>query len=107
MDNEAQIGAKLLLSYDIIEDQHQAYFQFMVGRYVPIVQAMGVRMNVAWHTAYGDYPERLLEFVASDRDTMMALLENETWHALNEKLLEYVTDFSYKVIRYREEFQFF
>ena len=107
MNDEAMIGAKLLLSYDIKEDMHQAYYQFMLGRYVPIVQAMGVRMNVAWHTAYGDYPERLLEFVSSDRQTMMALLENETWQALNTKLLEYVTNFSYKVIRYREEFQFF
>ena len=47
----------------------------------------------------------MLVFVAQDVGTMEDLLENETWHALNSQLLKFVTDFRYKVVRYKQGFQ--
>ena len=99
-------GWKLILYYDIISEVHQEYFQYMIGRYVPAVQAMGLEMTDAYHTAYGEYPGRLIVFVARSRTALDALLESEAWSDLNEQLLTYVTEFRYKVLPYREEFQF-
>ncbi len=92
--------------YDVSPELLQEYYRFVLGRYVPVMQAMGLEMSDAWHTAYGDFPNRLLGFVARDTDTLQTILENESWQALNEELQQFVTGFSYKVIPYREGFQF-
>lgn len=103
--NETSNGMKLLLSYNIRPGNSQAYYEFVLGRYVPIMQALGFEMSEAWHTAYGDYPNRLVGFVSRDRELMMELFHNETWLELNEQLMEHVTDFSYKVVPYALGFQ--
>jgi hypothetical protein len=104
--SESVNGVKLLLSYQIRPDQTQAYYEFVLGRYVPVMQAMGLEMSEAWHTAFGNYPNRLIGFVARDMSKMMEVLEGETWQELNDQLEEHVTDFSYKVISYELGFQF-
>lgn len=102
---ESESGYKLLLSYDVGADQLQEYYRFVLGRYVPIMQAMGLEMSDAWHTAYGDFPNRLIGFVARDKETLQSILGNESWLSLNEELQQFVSDFDYKVVRYREGFQ--
>jgi hypothetical protein len=103
--DEGTVGLKLLLSYEVNPESLQEYYQFVMGRYIPAMQSMGLQMSEAWHTAYGEAPNRLVGFVCNERQTMMALLENETWQSLNQQLEKYVSDFSYKVISYRGGFQ--
>jgi hypothetical protein len=102
---ESESGYKLLLSYDVSGEQLQEYYRFVLGRYVPIMQAMGLEMSDAWHTAYGNFPNRLIGFVARDKETLQGILDNESWLSLNEELQQFVSDFNYKVVRYREGFQ--
>ena len=99
------IGFKLLLSYEVNPESLQEYYQFVMNNYVPAVQAMGLQMSEAWHTAYGSAPNRLIGFVTDREENIMNLLENETWLRLNEQLEEFVTEFTYKVIPYRGGFQ--
>lgn len=99
-------GLKLLISYNIRVDDAQDYYQFVLGRYIPALQSLGLEVSEAWHTAYGEYPNRMIGFVSRDKETMRTLLDDETWDDLNDQLLEYVTDLSYKVIPYTLGFQF-
>lgn len=99
------IGFKILLSYEVAPESLQEYYQFVTSSYVPTMQAMGLQMSEAWHTAYGDAPNRLVGFVTDKEENILSLLGNETWLRLNEQLEEYVTEFSYKVIPYRGGFQ--
>lgn len=103
--NEPILGYKLLLSYDIKQESLQEYYQFLMGRYVPAIQSMGMQMSEAWHTAYGRAPNRLVGFVCSERQTIDALLSNNLWKEINGQLEGFVTSFSYKVIPYRGGFQ--
>ena len=103
--NQEPIGVKLLLSYEVNPESLQDYYQFVMGQYIPTMQALGLQMSEAWHTAYGDAPNRLIGFVTDNQEDMLNLLENETWLKLNEQLEQYVSDFSYKVIPYRGGFQ--
>ena len=103
---ESESGYKLLLAYDVSSEHLQDYYRFVLGRYVPVMQAMGLEMSDAWHTAYGDFPNRLIGFVARDTETLERVVENESWLALNDELRQFVTGFEYKVIPYREGFQF-
>jgi hypothetical protein len=98
-------GLKILLSYDVRPNVLQEYYQFVMGRYLPTMQALGLQMSEAWHTAYGDAPNRLIGFVCEDDGTLEDLLDSEQWQELNEQLAEYVTEFDYKVIPYRGGFQ--
>jgi hypothetical protein len=102
---EKPIGYKLLLSYEVKQEAMQEYYQFVMGRYVPVVQSMGLQMSEAWHTAYGSGPNRLIGFVCEEQETVLDLLASENWTDLNEQLEQFVTDFSYKVIPYRGVFQ--
>ncbi len=105
MSEQETDGLKLLITYNMKPDVTQEYFHFMLRRYVPLLQTRGVSMTIAWHTAYGDYPNRLLEFVARDPDKLWALLASDHWRKLNRQLDHFVTDFNFKVVRYKEEFQ--
>ena len=98
-------GMKLLLSYDMRGNAGQEYYQFVLGRYIPTMQNQGLEMSEAWHTAYGNGPERLIGFIARNEDIMDDLLHSETWQTLNEQLDQYVINFSYKVIPYKQGFQ--
>ncbi len=96
---------KLLLTYNIKLEYSQPYFRFMLGRYVPLMAEIGLEMSDAWHTGYGEHPDRLIGFIARDEQTLRELMDGETWAALNEELQRFVTDLTYKVVPYREGFQ--
>jgi hypothetical protein len=102
---EEAIGLKILLSYQLETAYTQEYYQFILGRYIPAMQEMGLQMSEAWHTAYGNVPNRLVGFVCRDWQTIEELLADESWLDLNQQLKQYVSRFSYKVIPYRGGFQ--
>lgn len=97
---------KLLMSYDVVPELQQAYYEFVLGEMVPTAQSMGLVLSEAWHTAYGDYPIRLNGFVARDRTALDRVLSSPEWQQLEEKLKRFVTGYHRKVVPYREGFQF-
>ncbi|NCF66135.1 MAG: hypothetical protein JSV68_14635 [Anaerolineaceae bacterium] len=98
-------GLKLLLSYHVNQEKQQEYHKFVMGRYLPALQSMGFQMSEAWHTAYGDAPNRLIGLVCNDETTMNELLSSDEWDSLNDQLEEFVSDLDYKFIPYRGGFQ--
>lgn len=103
--NEVTEGLKLLISYNVDLDDAQEYYEFVLGKYIPVMQGFGLEMSEAWHTAFGDYPNRLIGFVSRDGDTMRELLDGNTWEELNSELKDHVTDLEYKVVPYKLGFQ--
>lgn len=105
MNHHLPIGKKLLLSYNMRPDAGQEYYQFVLGRYIPIMQSLGFEMSEAWGTAWGNGPDRLIGFIAEDETSLAELMHNQSWHMLNTELLRFVTDFNYKVIPFKQGFQ--
>ena len=98
---------KLILTYDIIGETQDRYYQYMLGEMVPAVQSLGLYMSGAWHTAYGEYPVRLVEFVADDQMALNEVLESPAWGRLEARLQEFVVNYSKKIVRLRDDqFQF-
>ena len=98
---------KLILTYDVQQDMQDTYLQFMLGELVPAVQSVGLQMNGAWHTAFGDYPVRLVEFVAEDYDALTGVLESRLWLDMERRLHKFVRNYTKKIVRMREDqFQF-
>lgn len=100
------VRRKLLLSYDIVPEYQEEYMNFMVNVFVPTLQRIGLVNAGVWHTVYGDYPARLLVFVADDQDTMEQALAGKTWKDLEAKLGKYVKDYSRRVVPFQPGFQF-
>ena len=97
---------KLLLSYDITTNEMDDYYQFAMGEFVPALQAMGLYMLEAWHTAYGSYPIRLIGFVSEDMETIDEALDSDTFRRLESKFQEFISNYSRRVVDFREGFQF-
>ena len=106
MADEIDGYTKVLLTYDIIPETQESYYQFMLGELVPAVQKMGLGMAEAWHTAVGDYPLRLVAFVGETRESVDSVIESEQWEELESRLQQYVTNYTRRIVPFRNRFQF-
>ena len=97
---------KLLMSYDILAETQQAYYEFVLREFIPKAQEMGLAISEAWHTAYGDYPTRMTGFVAPDSETLNKILQSNEWADLRDRLDPFVTNLRFKIVPYRDGFQF-
>ncbi len=101
-----QLQTKLILTYDPIPEQREAYFRYVLGEFVPTMEQMGLRMCESWHTAYGSYPLRLQGFTADDNDAMAQILDSRDFKELEERLQEYVVNYQRRVVLRKKTFQF-
>lgn len=97
---------KLLLAYDISDHVQETYYRFVTGEFVPQVNRLGLELAEVWETVYGDYPRRLIVFVASDADTANQALQSDKFQRLERKLLRYVHNYSRRLVPYKPHFQF-
>jgi hypothetical protein len=100
------VRSKLLMTYNILPQHQEEYLNFMVNIFVPSLQRLGLSNAGVWHTAYGNYPSRLMVFVAEDKDAMDQALASKTWKDLEAKLAKYVTDYSRNIVPFQPGFQF-
>lgn len=104
MSNTDQLY-KLILTYDVNAESLQAYYEFVMGKFVPAMQEKGLRLMEAWTKMYGDVPNRHIVFVSDDLDSIMEVLDDESWDDYFDKLHEFAEDIEYKVVPYREGIQ--
>jgi hypothetical protein len=93
------------MTWDIIPGKEQEYFEFVVREFVPAMQGLGIRPTEAWYTTYGERPQILTGGTAEDLSTMEAVLETEEWATLKDRLLDFVTNFEWKVVQASSGFQ--
>jgi hypothetical protein len=97
---------KLLLTYDPLPERREAYFNYVLGEFMPALEHLGLKMSEVWHTAYGSYPLRLTGFVANDRDRLEKILASEQFRDLEARLQDFVVNYRRRVVPSRGRFQF-
>jgi hypothetical protein len=103
-----QAGAlKLLLTFDIVPERTNCYYEFMLNEMIPRMQAHGLHTIEAWHTAYGDRPLRLIVMATRDLETLECALNTEDWCELEGRLMDMITNYERRVVSARSQFQFF
>lgn len=90
--------AKLLMSWDVRPETESEYFEFLVHEFIPGLNKLGISDIQVWYTQYGDCEQKLASGIANTKEKMQDALTSNTWDQLNEKLQEYVENFSQKVI---------
>lgn len=96
---------KLLLSYNIRAGQENAYRRFVLEEFLPKAQELGLMPTDAWHTAYGNYPTRLIGLVADDMAAARAAMATQEWQTLVRRLEGYTGNLSHRLVRFRGGFQ--
>ena len=97
---------KLIMTWDIGTDREQEYFEFVVREFIPNVQRLCMEMTDAWATVYGDRPQILVGAIFPSMQKARQILHSGEWKDLNNKLAEFVKNYSQKVVEARGGFQF-
>jgi hypothetical protein len=97
---------KLLIVYNVKPAREEAYYRFLMGEFLPVMQSIGLEMVEAWGTAWGDYPQRLIGLTTDGQKALHEILNSERWHEMEAKLADYVDDYRRQVVPYRSGFQF-
>ena len=101
------MSLKLLLAYDIKQHRVEDYYRFIMGEFLPRAQGIGLVLAETWQTTYGDYPARLIGFLAKDDSTVAEALTSDEWDSIETKLGEFVLNYEKKVVPLKNGFQFF
>jgi hypothetical protein len=94
-----------MMTWDILPGQEGDYFEFVVRDWIPGIQKLGLQPSQAWFTLYGDQPQIMAEALIPDLGSAQKILDSQDWADLKLQLLDYVEDFSLKIVNARKGFQ--
>ena len=97
---------KLIMTYDVNEHKQAAYSHFVLGDFIPGLQALDIYITEVYQTVHGEYPSRQAEFVTESLSIMEQGLRSRSFEELESTLKSYTTNYSRKVVPYRTGFQF-
>ena len=97
---------KILLTYDILPYAGTSYYQYIMNVFLPSMAELELYVTEAWHTAYGDYPVRQIVIVCESLLPFQRAQANGKWEQLEKRLLDFVGQYSVKIVPYRQGFQF-
>lgn len=100
------MSVKVIMTWDIAPEHEQEYFEFVTGVWVPGIQRLGFEPVDAWATVFGPYPQIQVGLLADDAPGARRIMASKDWAALEDRLLTFVKNFSYKVVPARNSFQF-
>ncbi len=96
---------KLLLTWDILPNLEQEYFEFVISDFLPEIKQLGIRPVDAWYTMYGDQPQIMVAAKTHSQASLNVVMASKEWQMLLENLMNFVENFSYKVIPAQTGFQ--
>lgn len=102
-------SVKILMNWDVKPGRDQDYFEFVMREWVPGITKMGLEPTGAWYTIYSytdDAPRYMAEGIVESTERMYEILDSAEWDDLHEKLLDYVENYSQKIVRVSGGFQF-
>jgi hypothetical protein len=98
----------LIMTWDIRTDANEDYYEFVIREWVPVTNRLGLQMVAVWYTQYTDdlnTPLIRAEGIAKDAQTMKKVLNSDDWKDLHVKLMEYVENYSHKVVETTGEYK--
>lgn len=93
------------MTWDILPNREQEYFEFVVSEFIPKIKPLGIKPVDAWYTVYGDASQIMVTAKAENQTALEVAMASGEWNRLVDDLLEFVDNFSSKVIPARPGFQ--
>jgi hypothetical protein len=88
---------KLIMAWDIIPGQEQAYIEFNTREFVPRLMKLGLQPMDSWYTVFGEAPQIMAGWVHEDADVIHGAVDSDDWKELRQELRDYVTNFRVKI----------
>ena len=98
---------KILMKWDIKPGLDQEYFEFVMREWVPNTTKLGLTPIEAWYSVYthSDIPKIMAGAIADSEQSMRDIITSDDWADLQEKLMEYVENYSHKIVRVTGDYQ--
>lgn len=100
------MSVKLIMTWDIIPEREQEYFEFVVREFIPGVQRLGFMVEDAWATVFGDQPQIQVGAVYDSYSEAKTKIQSADWISLQNRLLDYVKNYQHKLVPIHPGFQF-
>ncbi len=100
------MAVKLIMTWNIMPEREQEYFEFVVREFIPGVQRLGFELSDAWATVFGGHPQILVGAMLPSIKEAKLLMDSPDWANLNNRLLDYVNDYEQKLVEAHGGFQF-
>ena len=100
------MSVKLIMTWDIAPEHEQEYFEFVVREFIPGVQRLGLDLQDAWATVFGDRPQILVAAVLNTLDKAHSILNSAEWQSLHNQLMDFVINYEQKIVPVSGSFQF-
>ena len=100
-------NVKILMNWDIKPGLDQEYFEFVMREWVPNTTKLGLTPIEAWYNVYAraDIPRIMAGAIADDEASMREIISSTDWADLQAKLMEYVENYSHKIVRVTGDYQ--
>jgi hypothetical protein len=79
-------------------DKTKDYGKFMLRKYIPGVNKLGIHIVAGWSVLIGGYSENILEGISNDLELLERALRNKKYRELNDELQDYVKKYKTKVL---------
>lgn len=96
---------KLLMTWDILPNMEQEYFEFVISNFIPEIKQLGISPVNVWYTMYGDQPQIMVVAKTQSQASLNVVMASKEWSRLLENLMKHIENFSYKVIPAQTGFQ--
>ena len=93
------------MTWDILPNKEQEYFEFVISDFIPEIRQLGIRPVDAWYTMYGEQPQILVAAKIQSQAALNVAMASKEWQRLLDNLLQFVDNFSYKIVSNRTGFQ--
>ncbi len=100
------MSVKLIMTWDIAPEHEQEYFEFVVREFIPGIQRLGFEVSDAWATVYGDQPQIMVGATSATSSKVKQILHSSEWKTLNNQLLDFVNNYTFKIVEAKGGFQF-
>lgn len=92
------MSVKLNHYWTIIPGKNKEYVKFILGKFIPGVNSLGLHTVAAWSVLIGAYSEIVLENASNDLEVIEKALKNPKFKSLKRELFSYVKSYKTKVL---------
>ena len=89
---------KLNHYWTIIHDKKREYNKFIIKKFIPTINQLGMHAVAGWSVLVGAYSEIIFESVSNDLDLLEKALQNPKYKELRTDLFNYVKGYKTKVL---------
>ncbi len=92
------MSVKLNHYWSIIPEKNDVYMKFIINKFIPGVNNLGMHTVAVWSVLIGAYSEIIFETASSDFEIIEQAVKDKEYKKLKLELFQYVKDYKTKVL---------